>query len=209
MAVLSYFGIGSRHGTNEGGGSGAEAGEGEEAVAHLLHADQDVALGVQEGRDHAQAGALQHLHVDGHALRVALHGPHLRAARRAAHKAEQCQSALLISGTSVPRHNVSRQVLTGSLQQLFNSLRPILPGTAVRGPPGGTRARSGPPAGEWRSLRARLCAPDPSRSGRSPPPVSAACHLAPASQTLMLCIRTAINAQMVAMRMRHADAAAE
>ena len=97
-AVLPRIVRGSRRGTYEGGGSGAEAGEGEQAVAHLLHADQDVALGVQEGRDHAQAGALQHLHVDGHALRVALHGPHLRAARRAPHKAEQCQSALPIPG---------------------------------------------------------------------------------------------------------------
>ena len=89
MAVLSRFGGGSRCGTYEGGGPGAEAGEGKEAVAHLLHADQDVALGVQEGRDHAQAGTLQHLHVEGHALRVALHGPHLQAARRAPHEAER------------------------------------------------------------------------------------------------------------------------
>ena len=70
----------SRHGghTDEGGGAGAEAGEGQQAVAHLLHADEDIALRVQEGRNHAQAGALQHLHVHRHALGVALHCPHLQ-----------------------------------------------------------------------------------------------------------------------------------
>ena len=67
----------SRGLTDEGGGARAEAGEGQQAVPRLLHAHYHVVLGVQEGRNQLQAVALQHLDVQRHTLRIALHRPHL------------------------------------------------------------------------------------------------------------------------------------
>lgn len=71
--------------TYEGGGSRAEAGEGQQSVPRLLHAHYDIMLRVQEGSNQLQAVALQHLDVQGHALGVALHCPYLRAEQRMLH----------------------------------------------------------------------------------------------------------------------------
>lgn len=67
--------------TYECGGPRAKAGEGQQAVPCLLHAHYHIMLRVQEGCNQLQAVALQHLDVQGHALGVALHCPHLAAAK--------------------------------------------------------------------------------------------------------------------------------
>lgn len=65
--------------TQQSGGARAQAGQRQEPVARLLHADDDIPHGVQEGRDELQGGRPQALHVQRHALGVALQGPDLRS----------------------------------------------------------------------------------------------------------------------------------
>ncbi len=84
--------------TNEGGCARAEAGEGEQAVAHLLHTHEHISVRVEEGRQHAQAVPPQHLHIHRHALRVALHRPHLQPGT---HNSQICS---LSRGDAEPLH---------------------------------------------------------------------------------------------------------